>query len=281
LELHKFHFVANYGVSQRLLDGFLQQFHKLKVDRTLAGEKDVPQLTDSKLLPSSHSLSLLWDALVRLSYNWKWLSIEDLYKEFLRIVRKSHGLDDVSHDHSTYTLHRLPPVARFDATHFVHFLRAYGSRWRPERALIVISDMKDLGIKTSLRTWTLLARLYARGKRSDATRANRILDRAIAGMEGVSERRTRTGLQQEKAFANLQMFAQLLKTHILRRHRKEAWYVYNRLLLQGYRLGSDRVLDPLILQLFRLGRVRRNKRKPTRPGFVRKPVQLLLPPDSH
>jgi hypothetical protein len=253
LELHRHNFIGNYGVSQRLLDVFLKRFGKIKIAEA-ESHKDALQLLPSKTFPSSHNLTLVWTALIRLTWNWKWLTLPALYNEFLTTVKKSHGLVNSADVGTTQTLHPLPPVARFDASSFHPFLRAIGSKWHPERALQVIADMKSLGIHPTMLTWTNLAARYAFGRRADATRANRILERATAGIQNVPKHRTRVpDGNQGIGLANKYMFTTLLNIHVGRRHYPEAWFVYDLLRQKDYRTGDDCILDALIAKLFRHG----------------------------
>jgi len=122
--------------------------------------------------------------------------------------------------------------------------------------------MKALGIRPTLRIWTLVMRMFARGQFKDATRANRILGRAREGLVGVLVRRTRIPSEPSApAVADEVMYRVALEAHVRKKRRKAAWEVYYELRKRGYQLGSDRLVDTVILDLFRLGRVRPGKRK--------------------
>jgi len=268
LELYRAHFIADYGVSQDLIETFLQRHHSRSPwsSRMRESGENSLVLSDHKCFPYAYSQMLVWDSMARLTYSWTKFPLAKLYEEFLQTVRESQGSEPDDHGTRQPT-HRLPPAARLDAPHFAPFIRAFGSKWRPDRALQVVKDMKALGVRPTLQTWTLVLRSFARGQFRDATRANRILERARRGMPGVPARRSRVPCEpREAAVADEAMYRVALEAHVRRSRRKAAWDAYYELRKTGYQMGSNRGLDAIILDLFRLGRVRPSKRKPARAG---------------
>lgn len=259
LEIYKYNYFTGYGVPSDLLDTYLERYGQDKAPNS----KGAIELTDFKLLPSSHNVTQVWEAFVRMSRKVEWIGLKELFAVFRRTVVASHNISRGVRNPQARNLHILAPVARFDATHFSHFLRAFATRRRPLRSTGVFRAMQKYGVPTNERVWILFARMLARSKESHGM-ANLVLKQAAEGMTGVEGSRGRVSTTRHKFYPGRLIYTVLLREHVKQRRRPESWDVYYRLRKAGYKLGSDQVLDPIIIRLFRMGRVRPNKRKPRR-----------------
>jgi len=274
LELYRTHFIADYGVSQDLIDSFLQHYYDLSQNslRLAQSRRISLVLSEHKSFPSTDSQRLVWACLTRLTYHWPEYPLSKLYEEFLLTVRESQGTPASGENTERQRTHRLPPATRLDASHFAPFIGALGSRWRPDSVLRVVRDMKSVGVRPTLHTWTLILRAFARGGLKDTPRAIRILEKARQGLPGVAARRSRVPVEpREPAVPDRTMYRVAMEAHVRQRRREAAWDAYYGLRKAGYQLGTDHRLDVVILRVFRLGRVRPNKRR--RAGPRRRGVQ--------
>lgn len=114
---------------------------------------------NGRLVPSSHVTALVWEALLELRITVDGLRLYSVWRKFKAEARRQYSSSSPS-DGTIVT----SPAARFDASHFTHFVRTFGSMSvrSPDKALEVVREMREIGVKENVYTWNTLVRIYMR-----------------------------------------------------------------------------------------------------------------------
>ncbi|GJJ15027.1 hypothetical protein Clacol_009300 [Clathrus columnatus] len=129
--------------------------------------------------PSTHTLSIVWNALAALTANDAELS--SLYQTFLyywdnNYSSTSESLPSIDPDNLWKNISvQYPPVITPDTVMFHVFISRFAKSGKIDITLAILNDMHTRGIRPDTHNWTAVAGMYA--KASDLERATRILNR--------------------------------------------------------------------------------------------------------
>lgn len=115
---------------------------------------------NGRLVPSSHVTAMVWEALLELRITVDGLRLYSVWRKFKAEARRQYSSSSPPSDGTIVT----SPAARFDASHFTHFVRTFGSMSvrSPDKALEVVREMREIGVKENVYTWNTLVRIYMR-----------------------------------------------------------------------------------------------------------------------
>ncbi|TDL22844.1 hypothetical protein BD410DRAFT_201139 [Rickenella mellea] len=112
-----------------------------------------------KLWPAKLNVQLAWKALVQLTKDRE--IMERLYRELLTLLKHAQNTEEWQPGDGDGGARNTPSWSP-DVGFFQPFIVAFGSRVGPQRAALVISDMRRHGLRPSKDNWAVLAAAFAR-----------------------------------------------------------------------------------------------------------------------